>query len=103
MESHNTFCEEIFEKSLVTEANEPLRTFLDNIDALIYIADMQTCELLFINEYSRRIWGDIQGQECWQTLQKDQDGPCSFCTNDKLLIPDGEPAGIEWRGVLDEK
>ncbi|MCX5998482.1 MAG: PAS domain S-box protein [Chloroflexi bacterium] len=66
----------------------------DSLDALVYVADMQTYELLYVNMYGQAVWGDIVGKPCWQTLQKGQDGPCSFCTNDRLLNPDGSPAGI---------
>jgi len=71
-----------------------LKRVMNSIDAIIYIADMKTYEILFINAYMRRIWGDIEGQICWKTIQNEQNGPCDFCTNDKLLTPDGQPAGI---------
>ena len=76
------------------ETSESLLTIMNSVDALMYIADMQTRELLFVNEYGLRIWGyDIVGQKCWKAFQA-MDGPCSFCTNDKLLTADGKPAGV---------
>ncbi|MBU0674116.1 MAG: PAS domain-containing protein [Proteobacteria bacterium] len=66
---------------------------LDSLDAAVYVTDMESHELLFVNQYIRDIFGDIEGTICWQTLQNGQDGPCSFCTNDKLLDENGEPAG----------
>lgn len=67
-----------------------LTTVLDSLDALVYVSDMESHELLYVNKYGRNIWGaDIQGKTCWQVLQKDQEGPCTFCTNDKLLKKDG--------------
>lgn len=36
----------------------------------------------------------MQGRHCWEVLQKDQTGPCAFCTNPKLLNEDNEPTGI---------
>ncbi|MBI5556309.1 MAG: PAS domain S-box protein [Deltaproteobacteria bacterium] len=69
------------------------RTLVDSLDALVYVADMETHELLFINNYGEEVWGDIMGQSCWQSLQSGQNGPCSFCTNDKLLDADGKPTG----------
>jgi diguanylate cyclase (GGDEF)-like protein len=71
-----------------------IATILDSIDALVYVSDMDTHELLFINKYGRNTWGDIQGKICWQSLQQGQDGPCSFCTNDRLLDKDGQPTGV---------
>ena len=55
---------------------------------------MQTYEVLFTNKYGRSIWGDIQGQICWQVLQTGQEGPCPFCTNNRLLDESGAPAGV---------
>jgi len=69
-------------------------TVLDSLDAIIYVADMKTYEVLYINSYARRAFGDIEGKTCWQTLQAGQYGPCAFCSNDKLLRPDGSPAGV---------
>ena len=71
-----------------------ISTILDSIDALVYVADMDTYELIFANEYGRKIWGNIQGNTCWKVLQEGQDGPCTFCTNDRLLDKDGKPTGV---------
>ncbi len=70
------------------------KSIMDSLDALVYVADMQTYELLFINEYGKKLFGNIEGQICWQTLQSDQSGPCTFCTNDRLILENGEPAGV---------
>ncbi|MBU0664762.1 MAG: PAS domain S-box protein [Proteobacteria bacterium] len=68
-------------------------TLVDSLDALVYVADMETYELLFVNQYGREIWGDIVGKVCWQTLQSGQKGPCPFCTNHRLLDGAGRPTG----------
>ncbi|MBU1058777.1 MAG: PAS domain-containing protein [Proteobacteria bacterium] len=73
------------------ELVERLRTVLDSIDSLVYVADMETYELLFVNKYGRSRWGDFTGKICWQTLQSGQMGPCAFCTNDKLFDADSNP------------
>jgi diguanylate cyclase (GGDEF)-like protein len=69
-------------------------TVLDSLDALVYVSDMQTHELLFVNQYGRDIWGDIKGKQCWAALQRDQNGPCDFCTNNKLRDSAGRPTGV---------
>ncbi len=73
-----------------------LLTVMDNLDTVVYIADMQNYDLLYINRAGRELLGDYQEKKCWAYLQKGADGPCSFCTNDRLLSEDGHPAGI-WR------
>ncbi|MDY6994893.1 MAG: PAS domain-containing protein, partial [Pseudomonadota bacterium] len=81
-------------KAALTESQQRFATVLDSIQSLIYVADMQTYEILFINQYGRQLFGDIEGQLCWQALQTEQTGPCPFCTNARLLKADGQPSGI---------
>ncbi len=70
---------------------------MDNLDAVVYVADMTTYEILMLNRYGREKFGDIVGQTCWRTLQSGQTVPCSFCTNPRLLLPTGEPAApVVW-------
>src|SRR5271157_814502 len=76
------------------------RTFsevLNSLDALVYVVDMKTYEIVFINTYGQSIWGDIKGKICWQTIQEGQASPCEFCTNSQLIGPDGNPTeGVAW-------
>ena len=73
------------------EAHKRLLMILDGIDSLVYVADMETYELLFVNKYGRDIWGDIQGNPCWKVLQSGRTAPCDFCTNKYLLDSEGQP------------
>ncbi|HDK17245.1 MAG TPA: hypothetical protein ENG75_04825, partial [Nitrospirae bacterium] len=81
------------EKAL-NKSHERLLTVMDSLDALVYVADMDTYELLFVNKYGREIWGEITGKICWKSLQSGQTEPCQFCTNKKLLNGDGNPTGV---------
>lgn len=74
-------------------SNEAMLAVLDSIDALVYVADMQSYEVIFLNRYGRGMFGDVAGRICWQTFQKDQAGPCSFCTNERLVDLAGRPTG----------
>ncbi len=74
--------------------SERFKTIMDSIDALVYVADMETYELLFINKYGKNLFGDIEGSICWQTLQCGQLAPCTFCTNTRLVLENGQPAGV---------
>ncbi|MBS1238372.1 MAG: hypothetical protein H6R39_32 [Deltaproteobacteria bacterium] len=73
---------------------EFLKSMFDSIDALVYVADMETYEVLFVNKYGKNVWGSIEGKICWHTLQSGQIGPCQFCTNKELLDSHGEPKGL---------
>ncbi len=69
-------------------------SILDALDALVYVADMDTGEILFANRRARQDLGqDLVGQTCWKVLQEDQAGPCAFCTNHLLRDAAGNPAG----------
>ncbi len=76
----------------IKESHDRLLTVLNSLDAVVYVADMTTHEVLFANKYTRDNIGDIEGRICWQSLQQGQAGPCDFCSNDKLLTRDGEIA-----------
>ncbi|GGE65551.1 GGDEF domain-containing protein [Streptosporangium jomthongense] len=74
--------------------NAGLQTILDNLDALVYVADFDTHELLYMNAYGYKNLGSFEhGQTCWEVLQN-ADGPCSFCTNHLLVDNRGEATGI---------
>lgn len=75
---------------------ESLVTILNNMDAVVYISDMQTHELLFMNNKAKEITGENapEGKLCWQVMHSGQTGPCKFCTNGRLLTADEESAGI---------
>jgi PAS domain S-box-containing protein len=81
------------QKALRLSENRLLE-ILNSLDGLVYVADMNTYETLFINRYGKEVWGDFTGKVCWQNLQSGQTGPCSFCTNSRLLHPDGTRAGV---------
>ncbi|WP_128694698.1 PAS domain S-box protein [Methanoculleus taiwanensis] len=73
---------------------ERFRAVMDSLDALVYVADLETREVLFLNRYGMELWGDVVGQICWKTIRAEQTGPCPFCTNSQLLDSKGNPAGV---------
>ena len=79
------------------ESHERFRTVLDGLDALVYVADMETYEILFVNKTGRNNWGNIVGRTCWDTIQAGMPGPCPGCANPHLLDEQGEPTGIMTR------
>lgn len=81
-------------KQNADQAYLSLAAILDAIDALVYVTDMDSHEIIFINQYGRKIWGDITGKRCWSSLQTGQMGPCEFCTNSQLVDSAGAPAGV---------
>ncbi|MDM8158385.1 response regulator [Labilibaculum sp. K2S] len=66
---------------------------MDNIDALVYVSDIETYEILFMNKRMKDKFGDNIGAKCFSTMQAGETEPCSFCTN-HLIINDGKPSEI---------
>jgi PAS domain S-box-containing protein len=79
------------------ESHRRLLTVMDSLDASVYVADVETYEILYGNKYVRDLFGEVEGKICWQVMQNGQSGPCDFCTKERLLTPDGEPAGVSVR------
>ena len=75
-------------------SHERFLTVLDSIDATIYVADMETYEILFMNNYMIKSFGsDITGEICWDVF-RGESGPCPHCTNDQLIDENGKPTGV---------
>lgn len=81
------------EKSL-RESQETLLTVLESIDATVYVVDLESYEILFMNKKMRNLFGgDFQGKVCYKNLRQ-SDIPCSQCLNDKLLDNHGKPTDV---------
>ena len=68
-----------------------IRCIFQSLDALIYVSDLDTHELIFVNKALQSKFGEPLGKKCWQYLQQDQVGPCNFCTN-SLIAPGNKPS-----------
>lgn len=81
------------------ESHMTLLTILDSIEATIYVADFETHDILFMNQYMKEVFGtDLEGKKCYEVFRH-RSMPCSHCSNEKLIGSDNEPAGvITWEG-----
>ncbi|MBU2536919.1 MAG: response regulator [Proteobacteria bacterium] len=84
MQLHKEIVERIKAEKDLGRAHQRLLTVLDSLDAIIYVADMSSYEILFMNRQAREIFGEGAGRKCWEVMQCDQTGPCDFCSNDKV-------------------
>ena len=78
---------------------------MNNMNAMVYVADMKTYELLFVNKQMKERFGDITGKKCYETIQEGQTSPCSFCTN-HLIVKNGKPSGThtwEFQNTLNKR
>lgn len=78
-------------EKLLWEKQDQLFKVLDSLEAIVYVADMHSYEILFANRYAEELFGHITGKQCWQVLQSGMTGPCPFCTNKDLVTSDGKP------------
>ena len=76
-------------KAVLENERKQMLSMFDGMDEVIYVADPQSYELLYMNAPARKSWGDSTGQPCYRALQN-RDAPCPFCTNDRIF---GEKAG----------
>jgi signal transduction histidine kinase len=79
------------------EQFESIASIIDSMSALVYVSDLDTHELLFLNQAGIKLFGEqCIGKPCFTVLQSGQASRCSFCTNDRLLA-DGKPtAPVVW-------
>lgn len=75
-------------------SRERFSIVMNSLDSIIYVADMATHEVLFMNHYAETIYGEIEGKKCWQIFHSDSNMPCNYCTNNKLLDENGIPTGV---------
>jgi len=67
-----------------------LNTLFDSMSAVVYVADLESYELLYVNRFAADSFGqDWQGRKCYHYLQEGIEQSCDFCTN-KQLIDHGE-------------
>ena len=76
------------------DAHERFLSVLDGIDATVYVADMETNEILFMNKTMKNAFGrDMTGELCHEVF-RGQKAPCPHCTNDQLLDKNGDSTDV---------
>jgi PAS domain S-box-containing protein len=82
-------------ENAVRLSQQAMRTVLDNINACIFVTDLDTSKILFANRKSRELAdGEVEGRECWKVFYPSANGMCSFCQRAHLLDDEGNPAGF---------
>ena len=86
------------EEKLV-QAQETITRVLESIDAHIYVADLKTHTILYMNQRMiEDFGGDFTGQTCYEVF-REECSPCDHCTNEDLLDGKGEPGEVvAWEG-----
>lgn len=77
------------ENSQISGIIQAIQAFFYNLDELVYMTDMDTDDLIYLNRIGLEKYGfksidDLRGKKCYDILQKNHT-PCSFCTNGELV------------------
>ena len=81
-------------ESALKSSQETFLSVLDGINATVYVSDLNSYEILFMNRYMREIFhGNLIGETCHKVF-RNSSTPCPECTNSKLLDEKGEPTGV---------
>lgn len=72
-------------------------SFLQNLDEFVYVSDIETNELVYLNRKAMDALGlksadELKNRKCYEVLQ-DSNIPCRMCTNDQLSAGNF----VEWR------
>lgn len=88
---------------------EEIGNIVESMDEMIYVSDMETYELYYLNAVGRRMTGvyDYKGCKCYEVLQG-KEKPCEFCTNgqlckEKFLVWEMENEFLEKHFLLKDK
>jgi diguanylate cyclase (GGDEF)-like protein len=70
------------------QAMKNLWEFYENLNEIVYVSDIETYELIYMNRKAREIHGlsdndEYKGLKCYEILQMN-DKPCSICNNQSL-------------------
>ncbi len=86
----------LFQKALI-ESHARFVTVLDSIDADIYVADLDTHEILFVNRHLQAGYGrELRGRTCREVFPRET-GPCARCADSERVGSGGQPGtGFVW-------
>ena len=74
----------------LAQSHQRMLTILDGIDADIYVSEIDSYEVLFMNDHMRNSFGSTHGNICYKAFRK-KDEPCGFCPKLDLLDENGDP------------
>ncbi|MCI4624451.1 MAG: PAS domain S-box protein [Candidatus Magnetoovum sp. WYHC-5] len=76
------------------DQHERFIAVLEGLNFGVYVVDIETYEILFINKYLKDMVGPAVGSSCWRSLHKGFDGPCTFCPIGTLLAHNEEGQNV---------
>ncbi|MFW6129173.1 MAG: PAS domain S-box protein [Candidatus Aminicenantaceae bacterium] len=87
------------EEALKKKHDEMFALF-DNMEEVIYVTDMDTYEIIFVNQFTKKAFGkELVGGICYEEFQHFSE-PCEFCTNEKIKELNGKPYHWEYHNPV---
>ncbi|MCM2357643.1 MAG: ATP-binding protein [Geobacteraceae bacterium] len=78
------------EEALRTQFSQ-ISTIFDSLNALVYVADLESGRFLYMNRYGMAMFGDDWAEKsCRSLFPEGECGPCSYYGSDRL-VREGEP------------
>lgn len=84
----------------VAAGKETMFDLINEVSELVYVADFNTYDLLYVNTAGREMFQikeGLAGQKCYKVLQG-RDAPCPFCTN--AYLSDGQNYNWEYTNPI---
>ncbi len=73
----------------------PCWAMTEHLDVAIYVADLYSDEVVFLNKYAQERWGpDFRDKRCSEYLRSGTRDTCPFCNRGLLVNADGKPRGL---------
>jgi len=84
--------------SHLLENFDPMEIIVNSTGALVYVIDLHTYEILYVNNQCIEEFGNVVGKTCFKVLQQNQEIPCTFCPIHQSANPKVHPVGatFEW-------
>lgn len=80
----------MLEEALRTQFDQ-ITTIFDSLNAVVYVADLESYELLYLNRYGAAVFRENwHGNTCCEVLHTGRTGPCESCPSNQL-VRDGVP------------
>lgn len=86
----------------LTRMSEDLRAPMNDISELMYVVDVKTYDLLFLNEAGRKSFhiNDLKHKKCYKALQG-KESPCEFCNSS--ILQEGETITWEYTNPITKR
>lgn len=87
----------------IQTAHQRLLSIFDGLESPVYVSDPATYEVLYVNEATRRNFGQPGARKCYQLLH-DRSEPCPFCPKEQLFGNRfGQPYTWEHHNEIDRR